>query len=219
MERTGITQGLSDKQRKVYDFIRDYYRKRGYPPTIREIQQALNISSTSVVDYHLKSLEKKRLIKRLKRISRGIVLLESYEAPDSSSPETIKIGLLGYIYADRPLPGPDTLPDEFIYLTRDIVPPGKELFALRVRGDSMIDALVYNNDIVILERVEEIRDGDMVAVWLKDRGQTTLKYLYRDGERIRLQPAHPYMEPIYIDDPQNVEVQGRVVMVIRHLSR
>ena len=210
---------LSDKQRRVYEFIREYHRQHGYPPTVREIQSALKFSSTSVVDHHLKSLERLKLIRRQRRISRGIVLLEADQLPDSFAPETVRIGLLGYIYADRPLPGPDTLPDEFIYLTRDLLPAGKDLFALKVRGDSMIDALVYDDDIVVLERVEEVREGDIVAVWLKDRGQTTLKYIYRDGSRIRLQPAHPHMEPIYVDDPQNVEVQGRVVMVIRNLGR
>lgn len=213
-----VLEGLSEKQRKVYNFIKEYVRSRGYPPTVREIQRELGLSSTSVVDYQLRFLEKKKLIKRLKRISRGIILLESYEAPDRTAPETVRIGILGYIYADRPLPASDTLPDEFIYLTKDILPSNRELFALRVRGDSMIDALVYDNDIVVLERVDEVEEGDMVAVWLKDRGQTTLKYIYRDGDRIRLQPAHPQMQPIYVDNPQDVEVQGRVVMVIRSLS-
>ena len=211
-------EGLSKKQREVYNFIRKYVRSRGYPPTIREIQKELKLSSTSVVDYQLRSLEKKKLIKRLRRISRGIILLESYQAPEREAPEAVKIGVLGYIYADKPLPGSDTIPDEFIYLTKDILPSNKELFALRVRGDSMIDALVHDNDLVVLERVDEVKDGDMVAVWLKDRGRTTLKYIYRDGDRIRLQPAHPQMRPIYIDNPQDVEVQGRVVMVIRSLS-
>jgi repressor LexA len=95
---------------------------------------------------------------------------------------------------------------------------GAKLFALEVQGDSMIDAMVYEGDIVILKPAHEARNGDMVAVWLTDRDETTLKYFYKEKDRVRLQPANPTMLPIYIDDPSIVEIQGKVVMVIRQVK-
>jgi repressor LexA len=95
---------------------------------------------------------------------------------------------------------------------------GDDLFALEVQGDSMIDAMVNNGDYVIMKRVEDVNNGEMVAVWLKDRDETTLKYLFKEEGRVRLQPANPTMQPIIIDDPSTVEIQGKVVMVIRQVK-
>jgi repressor LexA len=95
---------------------------------------------------------------------------------------------------------------------------GGNLFALEVQGDSMIDAMVYDGDIVIMKPAREAHNGEMVAVWLKDRDETTLKYFYLDKGRVRLQPANPTMQPIFIDDPSTVEIQGKVVMVIRQVK-
>jgi len=103
-------------------------------------------------------------------------------------------------------------------LTRELVGDGKNLFALRVRGRSMIDACVMDGDIVILEATQTALDGDMVAVWLKDEHEVTLKRIYREENHIRLQPANRQIEPLYVD-PENVEIQGRVVAVIRKLAR
>jgi repressor LexA len=131
---------------------------------------------------------------------------------------------VGVIFASNPVPLPDT---DFKYMgavdiARSMLPPREkidELFALEVRGDSMIDAMVNDGDIVIMRPVRgNVRNGEMVAVWLKDKQETTLKYFYKENGRIRLQPANPTMKPIYIDNPATVDVQGRVVMVIRSLN-
>jgi repressor LexA len=107
--------------------------------------------------------------------------------------------------------------DESIDLTTDIVSDTDDLFALEVQGDSMVDAMINDGDIVILRPHVDVHDGDMVAIWLVDREETTLKYIYREGSRVRLQPANPTMKPIYIDDPRTVQVQGRVVAVVRQI--
>jgi repressor LexA len=108
--------------------------------------------------------------------------------------------------------------DEAIEITRDLLSSTDNLFALEVKGESMIDAMVSDGDIVVMKRELDWRNGDMVAVWLRDKEETTLKYIYREGDRVRLQPANPTMDPIIIEDPENLEVQGKVMLVVRQLS-
>jgi repressor LexA len=108
--------------------------------------------------------------------------------------------------------------DEAIEITRDLLSPGEDLFALEVKGDSMIDAMVSDGDIVVMKRESEWRNGDMVAIWLSDREETTLKHIYREGSRVRLQPANPNMDSIYIDQPESLEVQGKVMLVVRQMG-
>ena len=132
----------------------------------------------------------------------------------------IRVPLVGRIVASEPVPVPGSDfsifgEDEAIEVTRDIVDPDDELFALQVSGDSMIDAMINDGDIVILKPHKDVKNGDLVAVWLDDREETTLKHIYKEDKRIRLQPANPTMAPIYIDDPRTVHVQGHVVAVLR----
>ena len=108
--------------------------------------------------------------------------------------------------------------DEAIEITRDLVTSEEDLFALEVKGDSMIDAMVSEGDIVVMKREPTWSNGDMVAVWLKDREETTLKYIYREGNQVRLQPANPNMEAIMIENPEIIEVQGKVMLVLRQLA-
>jgi repressor LexA len=137
----------------------------------------------------------------------------------------IKVPVMGKIGASLPMPVPAS---DFNYydaessveIARSLLPEKTEkLFALEVQGDSMIDAMVNDGDIVIMKPASnaETHNGDMVAVWLEDRDETTLKYFYKEANRIRLQPANPTMQPIYVDNPAVVKVQGKVVMVIRKL--
>ncbi len=212
---------LSERQRKMLDFIGQFSRERGYPPTIRQIGENVGISSTSVVNYNLKKLEKDGYLTRDLKVSRGVRLVE---APGTRTPrpgDIVGIPVAGYIFASMPtLVGdtPQTSADETIELTRDILPEMSELFALRVKGDSMIDAMVNDGDIVVMKKVTEARNGEMVAVWLSDRNETTLKHFYQENGRIRLQPANPTMQPILINDPSTVEIQGKVVLVLRQLG-
>jgi repressor LexA len=212
---------LTDRQQAILDFIRDFSGRTKYPPTIREIGKSVGISSTSVVNYNLNVLEKQGHIARDKTISRGIKLVT--DEAEAAPIETIRIPVLGRIAAGEPMPVPNSdfalLGDEMIELTRELLPlDDKGLFALQVRGDSMVDAMIGDGDIVVMQQRQKADNGELVAVWLKDREETTLKRFYLEKGRVRLQPANPTMSPIFAD-PKNVEVQGRVVLVIRHPNK
>jgi len=214
---------LSERQRKMVDFIRKFSLRSGYPPSIREIGEAVGISSTSVVNYNLNRLVEHGYLDRDQNVSRGIRLTERLADAASQLTEVVRIPLVGRIFASEPVPVPSTdspmfSTDEAIEITRDMLSSSDDLFALQVRGDSMIDAMVSDGDIVVMQRQPEWRNGDMVAVWLRDREETTLKHIYREGSRVRLQPANPTMQPIYIDNPESLEVQGKVMLVVRQLN-
>ncbi len=217
---------LSNRQKKILEFIENFIGQHGYPPTIREIGEAVSIASTSVVNYNLNKLVEHGLIARSPKVSRGL-WLSNGEIPVGVADLTnlVQIPMVGKIAASAPvaLPGEDF---GYYYDTDDLIDVpqsmiGKfsreELFALRVTGDSMIDAMVADGDIIVLKRQNIARNGDMVAVWLSERGETTLKKYYLEGAQVRLQPANPTMEPIYVDAKQ-VNVQGRVLAVLRTLQ-
>jgi repressor LexA len=221
--------GLSERQIKVLDVIRDYSDEYGYPPTIREIGELVGISSTSVVSYNLNALQNKGYLMRDRDISRGLRLVESSadrevlsSVVDAVLSEFVSIPILGAIAAGSPLPVPESnemLADaECIRVTRDMVGNTHEVYALQVRGDSMIDALINDGDIVIMRHQETAENGDMIAAWIKDEKATTLKRFYWEPNRtmVRLQPANPLMDPIYVH-PRNLDVQGRVIGVIRRM--
>jgi repressor LexA len=212
---------LTERQQAILDFIRDFSGKTRYPPTIREIGKSVGISSTSVVNYNLNVLEKQGHISRDKTISRGIKLVD--DTPEVPPVETVRIPVLGRIAAGEPMPVPGSdfaiLGDEVMELTRELLPvDDKGLFALEVRGNSMVDAMIGDGDIVVMQQRQKADNGELVAVWLKDREETTLKRFYLEKGKVRLQPANPTMQPIFAD-PKNVEVQGRVVLVIRHPNK
>jgi repressor LexA len=239
-------KGISERQKKILEMVDKFQRKAGYPPAIREICNQTGISSTSVVNYYLDQLQEMGYIERDEGVSRGIRLQEpAYEiiGPVASAAaavrltaqnvsqavaEMLQIPLVGRIAAGAPMPLPSTDfsyydPDSMVDVASSLLPKGERgdgLFALEVKGESMIDAMVYDGDIVILKPAVEARNGEMVAVWLNDVNETTLKYFYNEKEkgRVRLQPANPTMQPIYINDPKNVEVKGKVVMVIRKIN-
>ena len=213
---------LSKRQRRILEFLNEYIEENGYPPSIREIGAAAGISSTSVVSYNLRRMEEKGYISRDREVSRGLKLTSAAHA--RMTPEAVvRLPLLGRIVAGEPIPVPASdfslMGDETVELTRDILGDPEGLYALQVQGNSMIDALVHDGDIVVMRHQQRVENGDMAAVWLKDREEVTLKRFYQEeGGRVRLQPANPTMRPIYVDDPRLVEVQGKVVMVIRQLQ-
>ncbi|MFN8424171.1 MAG: transcriptional repressor LexA [Anaerolineae bacterium] len=217
---------LTQRQLEILKFIVQRIEERGSPPTIREIgeHKAVQISSTSVINYHLNKLKERGLIARDDRISRGLSITDKarHEFGGLFRPESrVRLPLLGRIAAGSPIPVPgDQDPDEWVEVTRDLVGGREDVFALVVRGTSMIDALINDGDIVVMQRAETANNGEMVAAWIVDREETTLKRYYheRDPERIRLQPMNPTMEPIYAA-PSNVEIQGKVIAVIRTLDR
>ncbi len=205
---------LNKRQRKVLDFIYEFVEENGYPPTHEEIQFEVGLSSKSHVHFYLRALEREGYIERAPNIPRGIRLTDKFAR--SRFAGVIKVPFLGQIAAGEPISFSD-VGHEAIELTRDIVrDDGKDLYALRVKGDSMIDALINDGDIVVMKHQQEAGNGEMVAVRLKDRDETTLKRFYQEQGRVRLQPANPTMRPLYVH-PANVEIQGKVVAVIRQM--
>lgn len=209
---------ISERQKSILEFIREHLGDNGYPPTIREIGRAVGISSTSVVNYNLNRLEEQGHLSRERDVSRGLRL--SADAPNLVPPlGTVRVPLAGPIAAGEPISIGEGVFDEedAIELTRDLLPQHDNLYALQVRGESMIDAMVNDGDIVIVRHQHEALNGDMVAAWLTDRDETTLKYFFKEADRVRLQPANPTMEPIYVD-PAVVQIQGKVLMVVRQIT-
>ncbi len=213
---------LSARQDRMLIFIREFFADHSRPPTIREIGRAVGISSTSVVNYNLNILQEKGFIQRDREVSRGVKLVETEMATQAAGLEgsVVRVPLLGRIMAGEPVPVPDSAPmdvEESIALTRDIVQESGPIYALQVKGDSMIDALIHDGDIVIMKAQSEARNGDLVAAWLKAERETTLKRFYWEDEgRVRLQPANPTMKPIYVK-ASNLQIQGKVIAVIRQV--
>ncbi|WP_322494690.1 transcriptional repressor LexA [Chloroflexus sp.] len=210
---------MSDRQAEIFEYIVNFIKARGISPSIRDIQHGLHISSTSVVSYNLDVLEKLGKIVRNDKISRGISIPGL--SPALLSQEIGRVPLLGTITAGSPLPDPEEIDHnraEQIVVPADVVPPARldGVYALKVRGQSMIDALIDDGDIVLLRRQETAENGQMVAAWLIDENAVTLKKFYREDGRIRLQPANSTMQPIYTS-PNNVRIQGRVIGVLRSL--
>jgi repressor LexA len=212
---------LSDRQRKILEFISNFMEENGYPPTVRDIQNGCTISSTSVVDYNLNALREKGFLRRHADVSRGLQLLNRKQ-PESES-ETVAVPILGLIAAGSPisLPSADaplpTEADEYVQLPQSVIGNGNKLYALQVKGQSMIDALIDDGDLVVMESVSTVADGEMAAVRLKRDEETTLKRFYAEGPTVRLQPANSTMEPLRVS-ADDVEVIGRVVAVWRYLN-
>ncbi len=211
---------LTGRQQSILDYIGRFMDANDYPPTIRDIQSELTISSTSVVDYNLKVIEERGHIRRNRNISRGIELVQRDRSRRSSSVLTIPV--VGQIAAGLPIPVPGDMESLGTGEDAETIEVGPELiggnatgvFALRVRGHSMVDALINDGDIVVLRRQETAENGDTVAVWLREERETTLKKFYVEGENVRLQPANVTMDPIYTR-ADNVEIQGKLVSVLR----
>ncbi|MBE9513872.1 MAG: repressor LexA [Chloroflexi bacterium] len=206
--------GVSKTRESILKFIPDFIDQRGYSPTVRDIVKGCQLSSTAVVQHHLNVLEKAGFIHRDPEVFRSIQLVEK---------DIIAVPLLGTVAAGQPIPVPDSnswtsTPEESLKLPRDLVGGRDNIYALRVKGMSMIDALIADGDIVVMESAQNMEDGEMAAVWLKEEQEVTLKKLYREPGRLRLQPANEQMKPIYVK-PENVELQGKVVAVLRKLNR
>lgn len=206
---------LTEPQQKILTFITNYVEQNNVPPTIREIQYGTGISSTSMVSYHLKALERAQLLNRYERRSRGLVINEPHRVLLS---DVVAVPLMGVIGASEPVPTPDADAlagaENSVQIARGLVGAAEGLYALEVKGNSMIDALINDGDIVIMRRDQEVRNGDLAAVFLTDRNESTLKRVYREGKRLKLKPENPTMKPFYVD-ARHAEIQGRVVCVIR----
>lgn len=212
-------EDLSVRQQRILGFIRRFSEHHGYPPTVRDILRGCGVSSTSVVSYNLEVLEKKGYINRHPEISRGIELLSRSLDSLSSMP----VPVIGQIAAGEPIPvpGPDTWdsisPAETLEVAADLTRGKTNLYALKVKGNSMVDDLISDGDIVLMQHVGVVENGETAAVWLKSEREVTLKKVYLERDRVRLQPANSQMQPMYAGT-DNVEIQGKVIAVIRQLA-
>lgn len=212
---------LSERQQLILSFIEEFIEDHDYPPTVRDIQNGCGISSTSVVSYNLDRLRDGGHLNRHSEVSRGLSLAGPRN--ETSDRYTVAVPLLGTIAAGSPFPMPenDTWSDlsgqELIDLPQGIIDTGDGIYALRVRGESMIDALVSDGDLVIMEQASSVRNGQMAAVRIKSDHTTTLKHFYAEGPRIRLEPANSQMEAMTFPS-SDVEVLSRVVAVWRYMG-
>jgi repressor LexA len=239
-----VAERLSERQRNILDFIVEFVKAEEYPPTIREIGEKVGISSTSVVNYNLARLEELSLLNRRKEKSRGLSLnwdhllseglVEEAQLPSihlgdgvvvADAHAAIRIPVLGPIAAGAPIevvPNDTLNADDWLEVTEGMLGPSAtrnvdRLYALRVQGDSMIDASVMDGDIVILRHQERAENGEMVAAWIEGDEETTLKYWHLEGDQVRLQPANDGYQPI-LRQAEKVRVQGKVVGVYRAIA-
>ena len=201
---------LTERQRDILNFIREFQKERGVAPTHREICDRFGFSSYGTVYKHLSLLEKKGLIRRDWNQKRGVEIVEKEEpAPKRSDSNMRELPLFGYIAAGRPLDV--EVSDETIPVPEHLTSRG-ENYVLKVQGDSMVEDGILDGDLVIIARRERAENGEMVVANVN--GEVTLKRLYREGDRVRLQPANSYMNPIYAA-ARDVAVQGVVVGLMR----
>lgn len=231
--------GLSMRHRKIMEFLSKFQDSNGYSPSIRQIGDSINVKSTSLIDYYLNQLQQMGFIGREDRISRSIRVIRTVpvlgeisqkvsdviRSASNALAELVSIPIAGRIVASAPIPMPSSDLNYYdaessVDIARSLLPTRdvSELFALEVDGDSMIDAMVNDGDIVVMKKAISANNGEMVAVWLDDKDETTLKYFYKEATRIRLQPANPNMGPIYVDDPKSLRIMGKVVLVIRQIK-
>jgi repressor LexA len=220
------------------EFLTRFQEQSGYSPSIRQIGDSIGVKSTSLIDYYLNQLQQMSYIERDEHVSRSIrVTKPLYPSVAQRATEVVRtaanaindilrIPVAGRIVASAPIPVPASDLNYFdaesgVDIARSQLPAKEkvsDLFALEVSGDSMIDAMINDGDMIIMKKAQEARNGEMVAVWIDDNDETTLKYFYRENSRVRLQPANPTMGPIYIENPERLRIMGKVVMVIRQVK-
>ena len=197
---------LTKRQREIYEYLKDHIRSRGYAPSIAEIGKQFHLSSPATVHKHLTHLEEKGLIRKQQNLSRAIEII-----PESGN--TLSYHVLGEIAAGKPIAALEQR--EIVDLLPDA--GDKDIFVLRVKGNSMIEDHIQNGDYVIVERRNVAENGETVVA-LIDNDRVTLKRFYREGDRIRLQPSHPNMKPIFVREG-DFAIQGVVISVLRKFDR
>ena len=210
-----MAKQLTKRQQTVLEVIRDWIRQRGYPPTIRELGKLLGIKSLRGVTTHLDAIAKKGFLKRESR-ARSISLSDLV-APFERA---LRVPVLGRIRAGDPVLAQEHVEGHVVidgsWIGGAAAPGGAEHFALKVQGDSMINAGILEGDFVIVRQQATAQDGDVVVALLGD--EATIKRFYKEGDQIRLQPEHPTMEPIVVTKPQPFAVLGKVVALFRQIA-
>ena len=205
---------LTERQRQILDFLTKYVDEHGYPPTVREIGEAVGLASPSTVHAHLANLERAGLLKRDPTKPRAIELYREPKAEPAA--DVHRLPLVGEVAAGGPLLAEDNV-EEYLAVPEPLSKGGEE-FLLRVKGDSMINAGILDGDIAVVERRQDARNGDIVVALAGDdesADEATLKRFFREDGRVRLQPENDALEPMY---PPYVQVLGKVVGVFRMVS-
>ena len=204
-----MKEKLTCKQNQVLDYLKKFMAKKGYPPTVREIGSALNLSSPATVHAHLNTLVDKGYIKKSNSKNRAIELLvkNEYEVED-----VVDVPLLGKVTAGSPIEAIE-VPDEFFTLPTYLIPAHKEVFTLKVWGESMINAGIHDGDVVIVQRQATANNGDIVVA-MNDENEVTLKTFYKEDGYFRLQPENDLMTPIILD---KVTIIGKAIGLYRKM--
>lgn len=202
---------LTTRQEETLKFIKQKIAKDGYPPTVREIGKVLGLSSPATIQVHLSNLEKKGYIKKDENKSRAIELLVDNEYLNQDD-GLIKVPLLGKVTAGSPIEAIER-PNEFFSLPASLIPNKKEVFSLDVSGDSMINAGIFDGDIVIVQRQSTANNGDIVVAMTEDN-EVTLKRFYKEKDFVRLQPENDYLSPIILP---NVSILGKAIGLYRKI--
>lgn len=202
-----MAQGkITDKQREILEYIKETILKKGYPPAVREICEAVRLKSTSSVHSHLEQLEKNGYIRRDPTKPRTIEIID--DTFNLARREVVNVPLLGTVAAGAPILAQQNIENYFPIPVEML--PNKEIFMLNVKGDSMIDAGIFNGDRVIVEQTNTARNGEIVVALVED--SATVKTFYKEKGHIRLQPQNTSMEPIILDD---VQILGKVIGLFR----
>lgn len=207
---------LTRRQREVFEFIRDFIESNGYSPSLDEVAKGMNLSSLATVHKHLTNLSEKGLIRRHWNRGRGIEIINDLSAPRMVQMELeacYAIPIRGTVAAGQPLDVEEDDSGDRLSVPADLIRDADNTFVLRVRGDSMIEEGIQEGDFIICERRAQARNGQVVVA-LVNNYETTVKYFYLEGDQVRLQPANPYMAPIYVR-AQDVAIQGVVVGLVR----
>lgn len=202
---------LTKRQEDVLDYVKSYIASHGYPPTVREIGKALGVNSPATIQAHLEGLEEKGFIRKEGTKNRTIEVLVPNEYATKNE-TVIEVPLLGKITAGSPIEAIEK-PDEYFSLPAYLVPNNKEVFTLNVSGCSMINAGILDGDIVIVERCNHARNGEIVVA-MTDENEVTLKTFYKENNYFRLQPENDTMEPIILN---NVTILGKAIGLYRKL--
>jgi repressor LexA len=211
MEVPRMGEGLTERQRQILQYIRETISMKGYPPSVREIGEAIGLSSSSTVHGHMAKLEKMGFIRRDPTKPRAIEVIGEQLVRERS--RTITVPVLGRVTAGQPIFAEQNIEDHFPIPVDFVRADEKDLFFLKVQGDSMVEAGILDGDWVLVRRQETARNGEIVVALIED--EATVKRFFKEADHIRLQPENRFMDPIIVPD---AKVLGRVVGVIRRMA-
>ncbi len=204
-----VSHELGEKQQRILDYLKEEIMSKGYPPSVREIGEAVGLKSTSTVHGHLERLEKKGIIRRDPTKPRAIEILD--DEFNVGRRDMVSVPIVGRVAAGEPLLAVENI-EEYFPIPVDFAPPNEQLFMLRVKGDSMINVGIFEDDLIIVQKQSTATNGDTVVALIED--SVTVKTFYRESDHIRLQPENDLLEPIRIYD-NSIQIVGKVISLFR----